>query len=122
MSLPETPPLFALWTQKRQLLSLRTNAAAVPIPFQHCHRIKEAFPPELIAKAVRESPIRVNSCLDPFGGSGTTALACQMLGVDSVTVEVNPFLADVIRAKLTRYDLDLLIAALAEVRRTARRH
>lgn len=121
MTSTETPSLFATWTEQRQLPSLGTNDGAMPIAFQRWHRFKEAFPPELIEKAVSQSPIQVNSCVDPFGGSGTTALACQMLGVDSVTVEVNPFLADVIRAKLTRYDLDLLIASLAEVRRIARK-
>ncbi|PYC72534.1 hypothetical protein C7C45_08850 [Micromonospora arborensis] len=115
----ESSSLFAKWTEERHLPSLGTNDGAPPIAFQRWHRFKEAFPPELIEKAVSQSSIRVNSCVDPFGGSGTTALACQMLGIDSVTVEVNPFLADVIRAKLTRYDLDLLIAALAEVRRNA---
>ena len=118
---PKASSLFAAWTGDRQLPSLGTNDGATPIAFQRWHRFKEAFPPELIKQAVSQSVIEVNSCLDPFGGSGTTALACQILGIDSVTVEVNPFLADVIRAKLTRYDLDLLITALAEVRRSARK-
>ncbi len=45
-------------------------------------------------------------CLDPFGGSGTSALTAQFLGVASTTIEVNPFLVDLIRAKLARYDAD----------------
>jgi len=43
----------------------------------------------------------VNRVLDPFGGSGTTALTCGFLGIDSISLEVNPFLADLIAAKLT---------------------
>ena len=53
-----------------------------------------------------ETPPR--SCLDPFGGSGTTALTCQFLGVRPTTIEVNPFLCDLISAKLTRHDLKAL--------------
>ena len=55
-----------------------------------------------------ESKIPVQRALDPFGGSGTTALACQFLGVLPTTVEVNPFLADLIEAKLCQYDADAL--------------
>lgn len=111
---------FNDWTGGRQLASLGTNDGARPIAFQSWHRFKEAFPPELIARAVSSSTIEVERCLDPFGGSGTTALACQMLGISAHTVEINPFLADVIRSKLHRYDIDELIGDLAIVRRTAR--
>ena len=45
----------------------------------------------------------MHRCIDPFGGSGTTGLACQFLGVHPIVVEVNPYLADLIEAKLTPY-------------------
>jgi hypothetical protein len=57
------------------------------------------------------------SCIDPFGGSGTTALTGQFLGVSSTTIEVNPFLADVIRAKLARYNADALAHDLGRIGR-----
>lgn len=75
----------------------------------------EAYAPELVEKAVQESRIPVRRALDPFGGSGTTALACQFLGVHPTTVEVNPFLADLIEAKLTRYDADALARDLGRL-------
>jgi len=99
---------FADWTRGRTIASLGTNAGSAALPFQSWRRFKEAFAPELVARAVRESRISVKRCLDPFGGSGTTALACQFLGIRPVTIEVNPFLADLIQAKLTRYDPDAL--------------
>lgn len=111
---------FHEWTGGRTVPSLGTNDGADPIAFQRWHHFKESFPPELIAAAVASSQRRVERCLDPFGGSGTTALACQMLGIDSDTIEVNPFLADVIAAKLQTYDIDALIRDLMSVRRTAR--
>lgn len=43
-------------------------------------------------------------------------MTCQFLGIHSTTIEVNPFLADLIEAKLSAYDIDRLIhdrAALA---------
>lgn len=113
--------LFDEWTDGRRISSLGTNAGARPIAFQRWHHFKEAFPPELIRQAVEASPEPPRGIFDPFGGSGTTALASQFLGVASTTVEVNPFLADVIRAKLTHYDSDSLIEALSRIRRRARR-
>lgn len=37
--------------------------------------------------------------LDPFAGSGTTAAACQMEGISSVSIEVNPTFADYARVR-----------------------
>ncbi|WP_205631996.1 hypothetical protein [Ectothiorhodospira sp. BSL-9] len=60
-------------------------------------------------------------CLDPFGGSGTTGLACQFLGVHPVMVEVNPFLADLIEAKLQSYDPDSLATDLGRIVRASKK-
>ena len=96
---------FESWTNGRTVPSLGTNAGAPALPFQRWRHFKEAFAPEIVEEAIRSSSIPVESCLDPFGGSGTTALACQFLGVRPVTMEVNPYLADLIEAKLTGYDV-----------------
>jgi hypothetical protein len=121
VSSPVRGTAFAEWIGDRQITSLGTNDGATPIAFQKWHKFKESFAPELVAQAIQDSPMPVHSCYDPFGGSGTTALTCQMLGVDSATTEVNPFLVDVIRAKLAAYDIDAITRTLASVRRMARR-
>jgi DNA modification methylase len=95
---------FSDWTQDRIVPFWGTNAGAEVLPFQSWRHFKEAFAPELIARAINESNIKVNTCLDPFGGSGTTALACQFLGVHPIAIEVNPFLADLIESKLCSYN------------------
>lgn len=97
-------PSFDDWVMSREIMCWGTNAGTESIAFQRWRHFKEAFAPELIRRAVAESPIPVHSCLDPFGGSGTTALACQFLGIHPKTVEVNPYLADLIEAKLRQYD------------------
>jgi DNA modification methylase len=94
---------------------LGTNFPSAPLPFQGWHRFKEAYAPEIVERAIRESTIDVSSCLDPFAGSGTTGLACQFLGVHPVLAEVNPFLADLSEAKLTTYNTDGLSHDLGEV-------
>ena len=97
------PVTFLDWTNGRKVLSLGTNTGAETLPYQDWCKIKEAFAPELIKRAIEESPIAVSRCIDPFGGSGTTGIACQFLGVHPVLTEVNPYLADLINAKLTTY-------------------
>jgi hypothetical protein len=78
-----------------------SNQGAANIPFQRWFHFKEAFSPKFVADTLGALPYKVNRCLDPFGGSGTTALTCRMLGISSDVIEVNPFLADLIEAKLT---------------------
>ncbi|MGY3388724.1 hypothetical protein ACVWW6_001315 [Bradyrhizobium sp. USDA 3311] len=111
LSISEPADLFESWLGNRSIASIGTNAGAPEIPFQGWRHFKEAFPPELIARAVRESDIRVATCLDPFGGSGTSALACQFLGIRPTTIEVNPYLSDLIEAKLSTYHLPALRGA-----------
>ena len=100
-------------------MSLGTNVGTQPLAFQNWRRFKEAFTPELVARAVTETPKslrrQVKTCVDPFAGSGTTPLACQFLGVAPVAIEVNPYLADLIEAKLIPIDSRAVGAALAEV-------
>lgn len=110
---------FAEWTGGRAADVLSTNAGSETLPFQRWHRFKEAFSPELIAEAVSSSPVPVRRLADPFGGSGTSALAAQFLGVEPVTIEVNPFLADLISAKLADYRVPTLLAAMVRVTRKA---
>jgi hypothetical protein len=114
-----TTTSFEQWTGDRLVPTLGTNSGAAPLAFQSWHRFKEAFPPELIQRVLGEELEEAESCLDPFGGSGTTALASQFLGVASTTIEVNPFLVDVIRAKVASYDADQLARNLGAVCRGA---
>lgn len=78
-----------------------SNQGAANIPFQRWFHFKEAFSPKFVADTLGALPYKVDRCLDPFGGSGTTAVTCRMLGIASTVIEVNPFLADLIEAKLT---------------------
>ncbi|HET9960142.1 MAG TPA: DNA methyltransferase [Polyangiaceae bacterium] len=43
--------------------------------------------------------------LDPFCGTGTTALACAERGIPAITTDINPFLIWLAKAKSRRYSL-----------------
>jgi hypothetical protein len=110
---------YESWVSRRAPDNLSTNAGAALIAFQGWRQFKEAFAPELVQVAISETTASlgrsVQACLDPFGGSGTTALTCQFLGVFPTTIEVNPFLADLIAAKLSQYNFELLSTLLRKV-------
>ncbi|HEY5409280.1 MAG TPA: hypothetical protein VIJ94_01010 [Caulobacteraceae bacterium] len=91
-----------------------TNQDAQELPFQRWYRFKEAFAPRAVVDAITALDQQPATCTDPFGGSGTTALTCQFLGIRPTTIEVNPFLADLIEAKLSRYDVTALMADYRE--------
>lgn len=110
---------FEEWTGARTPLVIGTNTGSSPLAFQNWRNFKEAFVPELIERAVAETSAAlgrpVQTCLDPFAGSGTTPLACQFLGVHPIAIEVNPFLADLIEAKLTVVETSVVARRCAEV-------
>ncbi|WP_300530304.1 hypothetical protein [Maricaulis sp.] len=103
-------------------LSADVKSASVGVaelPFQRWRRFKEAFSPELVVDAIQETEsdwgCPIQSCFDPFGGSGTTALTCQFWGIKPYSVEVNPYLSDLIEAKLATYEEGEIITGLAQV-------
>lgn len=109
----DRPATLQDWLDGRSPTHLSTNAGTPLVAFQAWRAFKEAFAPELIAQAFEETSASlgrpVARAIDPFGGSGTTALSSQFLGAAPTTIEVNPYLADLIEAKLTTYDATRLL-------------
>lgn len=105
---------MADWLSGRSPYHLSTNSGTPLVAFQNWRNFKEAFAPELVSEAVEETCAvlgrKIKNSIDPFGGSGTTALTSQFLGVQPTTIEVNPYLADLIEAKLATYDVEELIS------------
>lgn len=87
---------------------LSTAQGTCNTPFQRWYHFKEAFSPQFVADVINEMPTRPKKVCDPFGGSGTTSITSQFLGMQPVTMEVNPFLADLIEAKLAKHDASKL--------------
>ena len=78
-----------------------SNAGSSGVPFQRWFHFKEAFSPKFVADTISAAPYDIKTCIDPFGGSGTTALTTRFLGIDSISIELNPFVADLAKAKVT---------------------
>lgn len=122
------PPLTAL--QNRSLSLWLTgltanqpsssNQPSLSLAFQRWFKFKEAFAPNLVIDCLQSLDYQPRSCLDAFGGCGTTALTSQFLGIVPTFIEVNPFIADLAEAKLCAYDQVSLQTSFADVRRNAR--
>ena len=52
-------------------------------------------PVELVERAIRNSSKSRDAILDPFGGSGTTLIACEKTGRMARLIELEPKYADV---------------------------
>lgn len=59
-------------------------------------------PVPLFARLIRNSSRRGDAVLDLFGGSGTTAIACEQMGRDAFLMELDPAYCDVIVARWER--------------------
>jgi DNA modification methylase len=53
-------------------------------------------PVELVERAIRNSSKSRDTVLDPFGGSGTTLIACDRTGRQARLIELDPKYCDVI--------------------------
>lgn len=70
-------------------------------PFHRWYPFVEGYSADLVELALKDESTP-GTVLDPFGGSGTTALAAAMLGRDSVFAEVNPYMAWVADVKINQ--------------------
>ncbi len=95
---------------------------ATSLPRHRWYFFKEAFSPEIVRHAITETGCSTDDLVvDPFSGSGTTALEAVSKGVYARGSEVNPFLAFVARAKLTTPPQSQLEAAADDMLRAARK-
>lgn len=65
------------------------------------------FPEELPRRLIKMFSFVGETVLDPFAGSGTTALAAKNLGRNSISYEINPDFIPIIKDKLNIHQLDL---------------
>lgn len=72
-------------------------------------RLTPAYSVHLVAELLDTGEIGDGVVLDPFCGTGTTALVCAERGIRSDTTDINPFLLWLTAAKTRRYDTDDLL-------------
>jgi tRNA1(Val) A37 N6-methylase TrmN6 len=66
-------------------------------------RLTPAYSVHLVASLLPQSPVRGERVLDPFCGTGTTALVCAEHDIQADTTDINPFLVWLAQVKTRRY-------------------
>jgi hypothetical protein len=90
-------------------------------------RLTPAYSVHLVAELLSEHWRSGAVVLDPFCGTGTTALVCAERGIECDTTDINPFLLWLTRAKTARYstrnleDFELAAATVSKAIRRADR-
>jgi hypothetical protein len=86
-------------------------------------RLTPAYSVHLVADLLERHATDGTLVLDPYCGTGTTALVCAERGIACRTTDINPFLVWLTRAKTARYDpgaIDAFGAAAARVEEAIR--
>ncbi|MHB8163606.1 MAG: DNA methyltransferase [Methanoregula sp.] len=84
-----------------------TFRGGTDLPIHSWIRLTPSYSPILVRNLLKELNCNSKSkILDPFSGIGTTVLECQIEGFDSIGIEINPFLYDVILRK-TRWNINV---------------
>ena len=60
-------------------------------------------PVKLFQRLIKNSSKEDDAVLDPFGGSGTTIIACEKLNRTAYVMELDPHYCDVIRRRWTKW-------------------
>tara|TARA_Y100000815_G_C13339710_1_gene499387 strand:+ start:1965 stop:3263 length:1299 start_codon:yes stop_codon:yes gene_type:complete len=74
----------------------------------------EGFSTEFVRDILGEQKIYPESCLEPFGGIGTTSLTCQEFDVKCHSIESNPFFFNTAKGKLLDYSGDFFDKMIVE--------
>jgi len=69
-------------------------------------RLTPAYSVHLVSELLDEWANEQTAVLDPYCGTGTTALVCAQKGIASTTLDINPFLVWLATAKAATYTTD----------------
>lgn len=106
------PTIASSVSPETSLASLNLNWREKDLPererTKHVHRLHPylgKFIPQLVEIFLRKYFLPGQTVLDPFGGSGTTLVQANELGVNSVAYDISAFNVLLMQAKTDRYDL-----------------
>lgn len=97
---------FKIILDRRETYKI-TFKGSMNLPIHRWVRLTPSFSPYLVSKLIKDFKCDCRSrVLDPFMGIGTTILQCQIEGINSVGVEINPFLHFVATLKTVLWKKD----------------
>lgn len=78
---------------------LATFRGGIQEPLHNWFKYLEGYSPDFVKRIIEQHAPKARVVLDPFGGTGTTAIVSAQLGLDGLYCEVNPVLNHVSSAK-----------------------
>lgn len=116
------PTISSSVSPQTPLASLNLNWRERDLPererTKHVHRLHPylgKFIPQLVEIFLRKYFKPGQTVLDPFGGSGTTLVQANELGVNSVAYDISAFNVLLMEAKTDRYDLKKVKLEIADI-------
>lgn len=98
-------PVYIFSTHKKNLplQNVETNFWEISNTNSQLENHKACFPVELPAKGIKLASKERGRVLDPFGGSGSTLIACEQLRRKCYIMELDPKYCDVIRKRYWKF-------------------
>ena len=101
LTTPQQNIIMKMNKSKKQLAASGTFALNKAEPIHRWYSYLEGYSSCLISELLDELPEHsVKSIYDPFGGTGTTMLVASQRGIKSYYSEINPFMVEVVEAKI----------------------
>ena len=94
-----------IFSEKYKNLNFSNANEYINLPRYRWYSYKEGFSPRLVAEAINSVNLsHTDYILDPFNGNGTVTLTASTKNINSVGIDVNPFVSFLSRVKLNNFD------------------
>jgi DNA modification methylase len=92
------------------------------LPRHRWYPVPQDLPPELVIKAIHYAECSADDIvLDPFVGGGTVSVVASQMGLQSIGVDINPFLLMATSAKIVNIDSEQFAAVAASFMRALKK-
>jgi hypothetical protein len=105
-----------LVTERPEWGELATFVPNKGLPVYNWFYYKEGYSRDIVVKLIEEFGLKKGATvLDPFCGTGTTLIACQEMGIDSMGLDVHSPAVFAATVKARKYDIPALQEAAAAI-------
>lgn len=116
--LPDTEYIFHVWRDRKLTGSYDTKRKFYTVPREAKYGHPTAKPLEIISNLILNATNKGDVILDPFLGSGTTAVAAKRLGRGCIGIEISEIYCETARKRLSQESLFASVSEALETPQT----